>query len=97
MAAAAAAAAAGAAAHARRSSTAVALATETLSGAADPRFAASLSVLCAELARAQSDGDQEAVRYAIRAIQEITAGVPGGAIDEPLISRRRSAVRKRRR
>ena len=56
----------------------------------DPSTAISLSVLYAELARAQMDGDADAVRYARDAIREATAPLPSGDIDEPLLPRRRA-------
>jgi hypothetical protein len=58
---------------------------QTLSQIGDPRMAASLAILYAELARAQSDRDAEAVQFANRGIRELLRGVPDGPIDMPLL------------
>lgn len=64
--------------------------------AENPRLAATLSLLYAELARAQSDEDQEAVQYIKDAIGEVLRGQPKGPIDEPLIQRQRARKPTRR-
>jgi hypothetical protein len=56
--------------------------------AADPRLAASFSVLYAEMARARSEGDNEAVAYAQRAIADLCKPIGPGRFDRPLFPRR---------
>jgi len=70
--------------------------TEALRRTNNPRIAESLSVLYAQLARAQTDHDRQAVRYIRDTIAEAMRGVPDGEIDEPLIPsarRRRKSAR----
>jgi len=55
--------------------------------ASDPRMAASVAILYAELARARTDGDEEAVAYAKRAITQAFDPIPSGPIDRPLFGR----------
>jgi hypothetical protein len=70
---------------------------KTLRQIGDPRMAASLAVLYAELARAQSSGDAECVEFANRSIRELLQGLPDGPIDLPLLPTLRKLQRKRRR
>jgi hypothetical protein len=56
--------------------------------AADARLAASFSVLYAEMARARSEGDDEAVAYAQRAIADLCKPIGPGRFDRPLFPRR---------
>jgi len=58
--------------------------------ASDPRMAASVAILYAELARAQTDGDDQAVAYAKRAIAQAFQPIPSGTIDQPLFRGRPS-------
>jgi hypothetical protein len=63
----------------------------------DPRTAESLSVFYAHLARAQTEGDQEAIQYIRRAIAETMRPIPDGPIDMPLMTALRLRDRKRQR
>ena len=58
---------------------------DILAGTANPRLAASLAVLYAELVRAQADHDAEAVRFINRGIRDVMRGVPDGPIDSALL------------
>ena len=70
---------------------------DALSRVDNPRLASSLSVFYAELARAQADGDQEAIQYVRSAIAEAMRGVPDGEIDMPLIPPRCKSRKKSQR
>ena len=62
----------------------------------DPRRTATLAILYAELARAQVNGDREAVDYARDTIREFLTATPDDCVDMPLFPRQKRAKRSRR-
>jgi len=63
----------------------------------DPELATYLSIFYAEMAKAQTEGDEETVAYTRSAIAEAMRGVPQGPIDMPLQSAIRRRDRRKRR